>query len=133
VETLMHFSPQAEGEETGLVIMGEQPAAICLRRIKNSNRLVLRVNDSVQELAAISSSSIRLRVEVEDGGICTFGFAEMAQFRSVPQGFQARKCNWMGAKVGIYSLAPSSGAAGFAEYEYFRFAPPEGKGNANLR
>jgi beta-xylosidase len=142
VDTTVEFSPQQISEEAGLVIMGEKHAALALRHTANGNRLYLRLNTSEHDLGEVSGNSIRLRVEVREGGLCRFSFAAgpdprraelprgpvssvpgTDEFHSVSHEFQARKGTWIGAKVGIYSLAPAP-SPGFAQFDCFRFSPP---------
>jgi beta-xylosidase len=123
VETLLEFAPYNAGEEAGLVVMGMSYAALALRRNGQGNQLFLRFNDSEKRLAATASNRLRLRVEVKDGGLCSFSFAEDDEFIMVPHLFQASKGTWIGAQVGLYSLKRlENGPRGCVEFDYFRFS-----------
>jgi hypothetical protein len=103
--------------------MGRQWAALSLRRSNAGHRIVFRTGDAEQVVRTDFSGAIRFRVEVQDGGLCSFSYAlPDGQFVAVGEKFQSTEGHWIGAKVGIYSA--SQGAqqnAGFTDFQYFRF------------
>ncbi|HTY86323.1 MAG TPA: glycoside hydrolase 43 family protein [Candidatus Acidoferrum sp.] len=122
-ETKLEFSPGQAGEEAGLVVNGQSSAALALRHDPEGTRLILRVDEAEKTVRGGLPETLKLRVEVADGGRCTFSFASGEAFELVPGGFQAQKGTWMGAKVGIYALAGlEPGLTGTADFDYCRFA-----------
>jgi beta-xylosidase len=120
--TLLSFSPGADGDEAGLVVTGGSYVALALRRNGNANELVLRhgANDVVLGLAP---RRLELGVVLSDGGEFSFRFSDGNNVRTVPGTFKASAANWMGAKIGLYSLGlPQHAGTGFADFDYFRFA-----------
>ena len=72
--------------------------------------------------AIVYGAGMRLRVEVTEPGVCRFSFsADGASFTPIGESFQAQPGKWMGAKVGLFCMAATeSGAAGHADFEFFR-------------
>jgi beta-xylosidase len=125
VETLMDFAPQNDGEEAGLVVMGRTHAALAVQCAGGKRQIVFRDNDKDEVIRTFSGHRIKLRVEVADGGLCTFNFAEENDFVLTTETFQAAAGHWIGAKIGIYTLnwEPKIPAS-HADFKYFRFQPP---------
>ena len=122
VETTMEFLPMQNGEESGMVVVGENAVMFGLLRDGLKNWLVLRTGDTLKKLRRVSSPLIRLRVQVHDGGQFAFSFADEEKFVSLPQTFQATKGKWIGAKLGIYSVKTIVNApSGYADFNHFRF------------
>ena len=42
-ETALEFAPASDGEQAGLVVMGQSHATLALRRTENGNQLVLQI------------------------------------------------------------------------------------------
>jgi beta-xylosidase len=125
VETLMDFTPQSPGEEAGVVVIGRTQAALAIRCIVGKNQIVFRNNGRDEVVRNFSGQSIKLRVDVEAGGLCVFSFSEKNEFMAARGIFQATAGHWIGAKVGIYALKRSSGGSpGHVDFKYFRFLPP---------
>jgi len=104
------------------VVTGKTQAMLGIQHDGTKNRVVLRLDDRQKILSETTSNNITLRVEIQDGGMCSFGFAENGGFVSIPQRFQARKGTWIGAKLGLYSLKQvQSFPAGHVDVDYFRF------------
>ena len=103
-------------------------AALALRRAGKTTQLVLRINGVDKLGREVPDDINRLRVEVADGGLCTFSFANGGGFTPLPIRFQATKGVWIGAKVGLYSLTPDNRKKrGYLDCEYFKFLPPTGQ------
>jgi beta-xylosidase len=125
VETSLTISGRSAGEEAGLVVMGRSHGALALRRGPgDKHEIVFRINGTDQVISAIDTNTTKLRVVVQDGGLCRFSFcAEGSPWQNAPAEFQAAAGVWIGAKIGIYSLARDVAPAGHADFEYFRFSP----------
>lgn len=122
-ETVLEFSPRQSGEEAGLVVAGESLAALGLQFDGNRNLVTFRVDERQEILAEARSSTVKFRVEVQDGGRCQFSFADDGGFVPVPASFEARKGVWIGAKLGLYSVKrPGNAPAGHVDVNYFRFS-----------
>jgi beta-xylosidase len=101
----------------GLVIMAKKHAALAL----DKNRIVLRVNNAETASATIDKPVARLRLTMKDGGECTFAHAgDHGEFEAIGNSFQAVEGVWIGAKVGVFAIAPP-GVEAHADFEYFRF------------
>ncbi len=121
-ETFVELDSRQSGDEAGLVVTGQEHAMLGLQSDGTRNLIVFRGHGARSIIGNISSNTLRLRVEVRDGGECFFAFSENGDWNFVPRSFQARKGMWMGAKVGIYGLKQNSGtSASHADFDYFRF------------
>ena len=122
VETLLEFVPQQAGEAAGLIVAGESFATLALEKKDAKNQLVLRINGLQKFVQADMPGTIKLRVTVNDGGLCLFSFATRDSFVTIPQVFPAQKGKWIGAKLGVYSLKRLGHApAGHVDIDCFRF------------
>jgi beta-xylosidase len=124
VETLLSFNPELPGDEAGLVITGRTSAALAVRHNGADRVVVFRENGADRIIGITAAGEVKLRVKVEAGGICRFAhFTNEGHWQPLPNTFQASAGDWIGAKVGIYSLTPNPIARGHADFDYFRFAP----------
>lgn len=124
VETRLDLRSQPGEVEAGLIVMGNQHAAIAVQQHGQECRVVYREGDACEFIGNLTGKEIRLRVEVADGGMCAFEFIGADGKRvPAPAQFQAQAGKWIGAKVGIYCLSPTGSPSGaFCDFDYFRFA-----------
>jgi beta-xylosidase len=122
VETALEILPLQRGEEAGLAVSGDAQAMLGIQFDGTKQRVVLHTGDEQRILLETTSNAVKFRLEVQDGGRCSFAFATGAEFAPVPQTFQAQKGVWIGAKLGLYSLKRVENArAGHVDFDYFRF------------
>lgn len=123
VETRLDFQAQQDGEESGLVVMGNAHAALAVRRTGANVNVIYRSGETCELLGEVTGPELRLAIEVADGGRCTFAWqTPTGQWLKAATGFQAQPGKWIGAKVGIYCRsAPGKPSAGFGDFDYFRF------------
>ncbi len=122
VETALDLAPRQSGEEAGLVVTGETQAMLGIQHDGPQNRVLLRTHQSERTLSETKSNRIKLRVEIQDGGRCSFSYFENGERVFIPRTFQAQKGVWIGAKLGLYSLRRVENApAGHVDVDYFRF------------
>lgn len=121
-ETVVECHPKQRNEESGLVVMGESSAALGVLHAGTKHRIVLREGDALKCLLETTFNQVKLRVEVQSGGKCSFGFLDKGDWVTIPQAFQAQKGMWIGAKLGLYSVkGDENQPAGHADFDYFRF------------
>ena len=122
VETALEFHPAQDGEEAGLVVTGRTQVMLGIQRRGTANWVVWRANDRQEYVRETKSSLVRFRVDMRDGGLCSFSFADAGTILPLPATFQAHKGVWIGGKVGFYSLRRSHRPPqGHADVDYFRF------------
>jgi beta-xylosidase len=99
----------------GLVVMGKSHAALTV----TAGHVTLWVDNRPIVVEGTTSGPVRLQVSMQDGGRCRFAYqdAGMSAARDIGPPFQAREGVWIGARVGIFA----EGAAGWADFDYFRF------------
>jgi beta-xylosidase len=123
VETKLQVLPGQSGEEAGLVVTGGSLFALGIRQDDDGTWLVIRTDHAVEKLCRLALPRARLRVAVRAGGLLHFSYALEGEFNLVPGSFQASKGQWIGARVGLYSLKSTSAQdCGQADFDYFRFA-----------
>ena len=68
---------------------------------------------------------VYLRVTVTEGASCRFSYSvDGKNFVSLGNTFAAQSGLWIGAKVGLFSLAPAGKTVrGHADYDWFKFEP----------
>jgi len=122
-ETLLDLASLQCGQEAGLAVAGETWATLACEQTQTGRELVYRVNGTVQSTLANLPATVRLRVIVQAGGRCQFGYATGGEFVNLPQTFPAQKGKWIGAKLGLYSSQRlAGGPAGHVDVDYFRIA-----------
>jgi hypothetical protein len=113
-------------ERAGLIVTGREHAALAVRHDGARNEILAIVNGHEEVVAVAKAGPVDLRVEVGDGGECTFGYAAGGgPWRPAGIRFRAREGVWIGAKVGLFNVSAGATHApgGHADFEYFRFAP----------
>lgn len=132
VTTTVTLVPEEGRAEAGLVVMGRQHAAVCLRWLEGAFWIVYRTELGEEPLQKLTHSCVILRVHVEDGGLCRFSYRESCEeitstspseeeFVTIPMTFSAREGHWIGAKVGIYAVIPEGDEGTFASNGYADF------------
>lgn len=125
------FYPKQEGDQTGLVMMGEDYAYLACEFSEGKNWITYNTchdartvgNELEQKKIEIQSDEIFLRVEVKQGAVCRFSYSIDGQkFLTIEEPFTARAGRWIGAKVGIFALkTTSTNDSGYADFDWFRF------------
>ena len=127
-ETLLDFDGGRRGEVAGLAVVGGKGfAALALRRVPDGDEFVLALDGHWHRVGMAFSIPVRLRVAVSSGGECTFYMATpTGPFAALPATFQVSEGGWLGAKVGLFSLAAPGDppSAGHADFDFFRFSAP---------
>jgi beta-xylosidase len=126
--TRVEMTGGGDGKLAGLVVTGREHAALAVRRSDGTrNEVVAIVNGHEEVVTLAKPGPVDLRVEVADGGDCTFSYAAGGgPWRPAGIRFQAGEGVWIGAKVGLFSVTAGATRApgGHTDFEYFRFAPP---------
>jgi beta-xylosidase len=132
VTTKLSFYPNAKlkNEEAGLAIMGLSYADIKLESKQNGINLVYAVCDHAERgeeekdtvIKKIDGNTIYLRVTVDKGGTCNFGYSpDGSNFVQAGNNFQAKEGQWIGAKVGIFcARKDQTNDSGYADFDWFR-------------
>jgi beta-xylosidase len=118
------------GEFAGLTILGVDYAYIGIEKVKANLRIVYRSclkaeqGAREKEIAAanIGVSTVYLRVTVKPEARCSFSYSVNGRiFSPIGSEFTAKPGKWVGAKVGLFAIAPkSSMKQGFADFDWFR-------------
>jgi beta-xylosidase len=119
------------GEEAGLVLMGMDYSYLAVVRNDDGFRLEKTVckeaNSGIEESEEaglnIAGALLHLRMTLSHEGIARFSFSsDGAKFIPIGEPFKAREGKWIGARVGLFSLAMSEGSKhGYADFDWFRF------------
>ena len=131
VTTVIDSSHLREGERSGLVMMGRDYSYIAIVQTSSGLRLVRATcsdaakNTAEKENVAVDLEvkSVYLRISVKDKALCEFSYSTDGKtFKTLGERFVAQPGMWIGAKVGVFSLAPAGATRhGYAEYDWFRF------------
>lgn len=112
--------------QAGLIVMGIEHAALAIGRDESGPRLVFIVNNQVITGIPLKVPDATLRVQMRDGGACTFGVRRGdGSWQTINQTpFRATEGKWIGAKVGLFARTTEAGSAEtWAEIGGFEFAP----------
>ena len=130
VTTRIIFRGKVQAEKSGLIVMGMDYAYLALNYEQNGVELVqVRCltadegsNEEIEQRALIDSDSLYLRVIVEQAALCTFSYSiDGENFKQMGKSFLAKAGKWIGAKVGLFAVAPgTSKTAGYADFDFFR-------------
>jgi beta-xylosidase len=138
--TKLEFISDAIGEMAGLLVYGLDYAYIAIERTNTGYRLAQTVcidaDKGTQEetMATVEAkdSCIFFRIDVNPQKekdiipkvLCTFGYSSDGKiFQTIGKEFVVREGRWVGAKVGIFSLARNGEKnTGFADFDWFRFS-----------
>ncbi|MGD1045971.1 MAG: family 43 glycosylhydrolase [Bacteroidota bacterium] len=128
--TRLTINPININEKAGLIVMGYDYAYVALVKMADGIHLRKTVCLNSEKGSAeiietdilINNSTIFLKVDVKNDAKCDFNFSEDGTvFKSIGKEFIAREGRWIGAKVGIFALAPyESSKSGHADFEWFR-------------
>jgi len=130
VTTKLEFNPEQNGEKAGLVIFGLDYSFIGIEKNKNGFKIYQAVNinaeknnEEIIDSKNIKQNKIYLRAEVGENARCIFYYSFNGKhFIKLGKDFNAKEGKWVGAKVGIFSLAPqNSDKTGYTDFDWFRF------------
>ena len=129
--TVVDVSQLREGERTGLLVMGRDYSYLAITRDARGLRLVRVVcldapkGGVEKETGAVEvgTNLIYLHIDVSAEAVCRFFYSfDGRLFLVLGDTFTAQPGMWIGAKIGLFSIGPSS-ASGYAEYDWLRFGP----------
>jgi beta-xylosidase len=132
--TKLTFTPKAEGEKVGLVMMGMDYAYLAATyrggKLELAQTVCLKADKGGAETASAPvavplEQPLYLRVAVRPGAKCQFSYSlDGRQFAPLGAEFPAREGKWVGAKMGVFCLSPGAAAtAGYADVDWWRVAP----------
>lgn len=131
--TRIAFSDLRTGERAGVVVMGMDYAYLAVWRTDAGAELVqARAADAhhggreTEVRAPISGDAVFLRMSMRDGARARFSYSlDGARWQPIGAEFAAREGRWIGAKVGLFALAPAGASTtGHAGFDYLRVTPP---------
>ncbi len=130
VTTKVSFNPDLEGEQAGLVVMGNSWGYISI--IKSQGAFYIRTFEGIHDRcdeAGFETGNVKIdkpecyfRLVVKNGGMYQFSYSfDNERFILLGRPAKASKGRWIGAKVGLFCLNPNmQDSMGFAEFEWFR-------------
>jgi beta-xylosidase len=128
--THLETCPDNIGERTGLVIFGLDYCFIVLENKYDGIHLLNGVcksadkgsEETIQADVPYTQKTVFLRVSIDTGAVCHFSYsADGKIFTNVGTEFTAREGRWIGAKVGLFALAPKgSTSSNVSDYAWFR-------------
>jgi beta-xylosidase len=131
--TKLSFAGLRAGERAGLVVMGMDYAYLAVRRTDAGAELVHAVATDAHQggcetevRVPVAGDSVFLRVTMEEGAVTRFSYSlDGSRWEPIGAPFTAREGRWIGAKVGLFAIAPAgTTATGSADFDYFRITQP---------
>jgi beta-xylosidase len=132
VTTKLTFIPNThiENEKAGLTVMGFSYANIAVKSKKDGLWLVYTIckdadkgkPEQEQMLTKLEGATVYLRVKVEAGAKCRFGYSvDGKAFTAAGDVFQAEVGRWIGAKMGLFCTRETpTNDSGSADFDWFR-------------
>lgn len=124
-----HFNKN--GEHAGLIVMGLDYACLRISHMDEDYHLEYAKcvgadknnKEIVENQVAINEGTIYLRVIIKSEAKCQFSYStDGEKYIIIGSEFKAREGKWIGAKVGLYGLAPESmNDSGYTDVDWFRF------------
>ena len=115
----------SEGAVSGLVVMGWDYSALGLE--KRGEGFVLRrytCRDHRARPHPNYECDIWLRVRVGKGALCRFSYStDGRRWHDAGSAFTARQGKWIGAKTGMFSIAPATVDRGWMDIDEFTVEP----------
>jgi beta-xylosidase len=118
----------AVGDTAGLVMLGGNYSFTAIERTRTGSQLVRasgddKAQDTREGVVSWTTDSIFLRVHVDPVASCQFSYsADGKQFSVFGGALQAKPGGWVGARVGLFCLAPASAEkTGYVDVDWFRF------------
>ncbi|RJP63870.1 MAG: glycoside hydrolase [Ignavibacteriales bacterium] len=130
VTTKLSFHPLADGEKTGLIIMGSDYSYLSVKQVDKKLNLSYTVclnadkgnTEKETFLTKLESNNIYLRVDVKKNAECSFSYSiDGNTFISIDEKFTAKPGKWIGAKIGLLCTREGkTNDAGYADVDWFR-------------
>lgn len=124
-ETKLDWSSLPQDSRGGIVVMGKSHAALVVQRDEKGERIALLIDNQVVATEPSPAETLRLRITMQVGGLCSFCHApaDAGDFRAIGHEFQAVEGQWIGAKVGLFCVsACAKPVKGHADFDYARFS-----------
>lgn len=133
------LTANGDGQQMGLIVMGRDYARLSFElsegkflvkyitchdaEMNHAEKVVTLGDIPARQFNAGAKDcytvSVRFRLTCQKGGLCQMAYSvDGAPFLSVPQIFQAREGKWIGAKYGVFSVAPEGGGRGWIDLTY---------------
>jgi beta-xylosidase len=132
--TKLAFTPHADGEKVGLVMMGLDYAYLAItsqgKQLQLTQVLCEKADKGSPEVATPpvtvpSGQPLYLRVAVRPGAKCQFSYSlDGRQFTPLGAEFVAREGKWVGTKMGLFCLSPGAEATtGYVDADWWHVQP----------
>jgi len=128
--TKLVFTPKAEKEKCGLVVMGNEWSFLSVESTQTGKKLKMfhgrdsKCGDETNEIQSIDlhGSAVYLRVTVAQKGICSFSYSlDGEHFSNIGKDMTALPGIWIGAKLGLFCINPNmKESRGYADFDWFR-------------
>ncbi|PYS84129.1 MAG: glycoside hydrolase [Acidobacteria bacterium] len=130
VTTRVTFTPRADDEETGLIVMGQDYAYLAVKKKPEGLSISQTICKDAESHAkgregagvALKGNTFYLRVKVSQNAVCDFSYStDGTNFSPVGEPFKARQGKWVGAKVGLFATGTGKAREyGYADFDWFR-------------
>jgi len=111
--------------------MGQDYSYVAVRRTPANYRVVKVAcqnaaedgSEIIEDSVPCPAKAVELVIDVRAGAVCTFRYSSDGD-NFVPLGkpFTARKGNWVGAKVGLFSMSAfGNRKTGYADFDWFLY------------
>jgi beta-xylosidase len=123
--TELHLKGDDPHAEAGLILIGQQHAALVLASTPAGRRIQLRINNEIVEDHPRTSCGGILHLHLAPTGLARFAYTDCnTPTRHFAPTFQATEGKWIGAKLGLFCRTTTPHSNAHADFDYLRFEPP---------
>jgi beta-xylosidase len=130
VTTKLSFHPDSNDDQAGLIIIGNDYAALKVIHRGAQYQLTYAEcaeiekgkSEIISETVGLNKPEVFLKATVGEGAVCTFSYSTDGE-KYLPLGrkFQAVKGKWVGSQIGIFATTkPGKTSRGYADFDFFR-------------
>ena len=132
VTTKLSFHPDSNDDQAGLIIIGNDYAALKVTHRGARYQLTYAEcteiekgkSEIISETVGLNKPEVFLKANVGEGAVCTFSYSTDGE-KYLPLGrkFQAVKGKWVGSQIGIFAATtPGKISSGYADFDFFRIS-----------
>ena len=130
VTTKLSFHPDSNDDQAGLIIIGNDYAALKVIHRGAQYQLTYAEcaeiekgkSEIISETVGLNKPEVFLKANVGEGAVCTFSYSTDGE-KYLPLGrkFQAVKGKWVGSQIAIFATTkPGKNSRGYADFDFFR-------------
>ncbi|HQC61782.1 MAG TPA: family 43 glycosylhydrolase, partial [Candidatus Marinimicrobia bacterium] len=130
VTTKLSFHPDSNDDQAGLIIIGNDYAALKVIHRGAQYQLTYAEcaeiekgkSEIISETVGLNKPEVFLKANVGEDAVCSFSYSiDGEKYLPLGRKFQAVKGKWVGSQIGIFATTtPGKNSRGYADFDFFR-------------